>query len=301
LELLTTPKYRALYTPYTLFRLADNTGFIGVIALCILNAFEGNGQGFRDFNDKELALFSAIGLNIFYNTMLQTHKFWGLQRYSFYLGLLFFCSYFALVFWNNAGGGYDDGELKLVLTVLSLTLFFFLGEACIDVAIDAELHNDCLRLQEMKVLDASQELDSKDPLLIQRGAGSWISRYLDVGNTVVFPNDVTYGGSMFAWGIYSVFAKDVWSKSRVPFWVTVLLCAGPNVVVYAGATIGAFFSKTILMVSVILWSALGVVLGCLVLYFCVCTRCTEKHDKRYDEEVNEGGRCKQLIRELTHF
>lgn len=141
LNLLTTPKYRAMSAMYIIFRLLDNITLLSIIVLSIING------GLTTPTPANLALFSAIGLEVFYDVMLQTNKYWILERLSIYIGIVLYGLYTGIVAWKNSHGDYKPDDLEIAIAVLITRFAAFFFEECVDIAIDGELHNDLLKLQ----------------------------------------------------------------------------------------------------------------------------------------------------------
>jgi hypothetical protein len=131
LTLLTTPKYRVLNGLYFAFRMMDNTAFLAIIVLSIMH------QTWAQLTPAQLALFGTIGLELFYDVMHETSKFWFLHRLSLYIGLVLYFVYFALCV--------NIGPPPEIFVVLTARFVVFVFEEWLDIAIDMEIHNDLLR------------------------------------------------------------------------------------------------------------------------------------------------------------
>merc|ERR1712032_1064045 len=81
LSMQTTPKYRILNTLYFAFRLADDLLLLTIIVMTLLN----NGR-LTWPTHKDLSVFAAVGVELFYGVMKYTTKFWILDRLSLYIG-----------------------------------------------------------------------------------------------------------------------------------------------------------------------------------------------------------------------
>lgn len=178
LSILTTPKYRAMSSMYLIFRLLDNLTFLLIIVLSLMKL------EFKFPTLAELALFSAIGIEIFYDIMLYTHKYWILNRLSVYIGLVLYMAYAGIIFWKKNSGAYNEEQLQLVVVVLSIRFVVFVLEELVDIAIDGELHNDLLKLHKKNVQpeiaadpdnDTVQQnqIDVRSPLLSKGPKETW--------------------------------------------------------------------------------------------------------------------------------
>jgi len=155
LNILTTPKFRALSALYINFRLIDNLVLVLIIVLSIIHGTVTSPTP-RDF-----ALFSAIGLELFYDVMLTTNKYWVLQRLSFYIGIVLYAVYFGLVIWKMQNREYDESayDSTTIISVLSIRLSAFVFEEAVDVAIDCSLHNELVHLQNARNVRRSTGTD----------------------------------------------------------------------------------------------------------------------------------------------
>jgi hypothetical protein len=179
LRILTTPKFRLYQTMYVVFRILDNTALLAIIVLSIMNGtLEEAYQGWGG----QIVLVCAVGIEIFYDVMLNTNKFWALQRLSFWIGVLLFMVYFVVVLTMKHTGKYDNPEVyMLVLGILSFRFAAYLLEEAVDVAIDYCIHNT--------LVDAAQ-----NRLASQTGE-----------NGLIISPDILYEGSFFAWSRKSVY------------------------------------------------------------------------------------------------
>lgn len=146
LNLLTTPKFRAMSAMYIIFRLMDNVFFLGIIVLTI-----SNGR-FTTLSKADYSVISAIGLEVFYDIMLQTNKYWILERLSIYIGLVLYCIYVGIVWYKHSHGDYSPHEFHLVELFILIRFIAFVLEESVDIAIDMELHDNLLQLQQIKDL-----------------------------------------------------------------------------------------------------------------------------------------------------
>jgi len=253
LNLLTTPKFRAMSFMYIFFRLLDNISLLAIIVLSIIK-----GKLITDPSPATLALLSTLGLELFYDVMLQTSKYWILERLSIYIGIVLYGVYGAIIKAKQINGDLKGDDLWTVVGILLIKLGSFLLEEFVDIAIDGQLHNELLRLDHDKVgllklykdaekqvtVDKTEEkkpdayivpLDDGTQLgktsLLQRESPklSGIWKYMTEVKTTMAP-DIKYRGSFFAWSVRSVFNKNVWGTTRFPNWLSVLLCAIPGFV-----------------------------------------------------------------------
>jgi hypothetical protein len=294
LDLLTTPKYRAMSAMYIIFRLLDNISLLLIFVLSIMN------NGFTIPTSAEWALFSAIGLEVFYDVMLYTHKYWTLQRLSIHIGIVLYCVYAVIVAWKHSNGDYTPNELHTVIVVLSIRFFTFIIEECVDIAIDGELHNDLLKLQNRKDQETKdqetrehQETREDPERNVEQNeidTSSLLSRskfksYMDVSNAVKMPQDVDYKGSFFAWGSKSVFTREVWTKDQFPRWLVYILCFLPFIV--------AFIILVLFIILCLVASLIPVILAYVLAAICHWT-CDRKILKKKVKSSN-------FFKELTHF
>jgi len=211
LNLLTTAKYRAMSAMYIIFRLLDNISFISLIVLTILN------KALTLPSAANISLLTTIGLEVFYDVMLQTNKYWILERLSFYIGIILYTVYTGIVIWKNSRGDYSQYDLEIVEGVLGARFIAFLLEEFVDIAIDGELHNDLSKLQKIKEDPVTEkkvivkieeentseteaiehEVENKNKKVIYSGSIIELKKYMDVSNFVAMPNSVNYYGSFF--------------------------------------------------------------------------------------------------------
>lgn len=86
----------------------------------------------------QIAVFSAIGVELFYDVLLFTSKFWFLERLSPYVGLGLYMLYFTIL--------YILQSPLYVWCVLWVRLAAFVIEESVDIAIDLEMHNDLIHI-----------------------------------------------------------------------------------------------------------------------------------------------------------
>jgi len=230
LNLLTTPKYRSLSAMYMAFRLMDNLSFLSIIVLSIING------ALTQPTEANLALFSAIGLELFYNVILQTTKYWILERLSIYIGIVLYIIYGFVIALKNMNGEYTPEDLQLVIGILGARFISFIFEEFVDIALDGALHNDLLILQKeadktrqdktdkglyqiIEIGDEEAEAqnrgeDENQPCIQKQSMWDMVKNYFDVSLIVKMPPDVQYVGSFFAWSPYSVFNENVWNKKK---------------------------------------------------------------------------------------
>jgi hypothetical protein len=173
LSILATTEFRCYQATYTLFRILDNTALLAIIVLSIMSgtlreAYEGWTS--------QIVLVCAVGIEIFYDVMLNTNKYWCLQRLSIYIGLFLFAVYFAVVASMRHSHYYQlnqDG-VKLVFVILCLRLLTFLLEEFVDYGIDCALHNALTDIFGNNKREMS------------------------------IPTSTVYEGSFFAWGFYTM-------------------------------------------------------------------------------------------------
>lgn len=247
LNLLTTPKYRIMSSMYIIFRLLDNTGLVLLIILSIMK------WQLTIPSSAQMVLVSALGLEVVYDVMLFTHKFWILQRLSLFIGLSMYIFYAGLIYWNFSIGAYTSNDLQIVCYAVLVRFCAFLFEEFVDIAIDGQLHNDLLKLKNPKIdvqnNEEQQDMQNSEeqPVLqnnelqpiVQNNEDEpnascccsnfkkYIKSYIDVSNSVMMPRNVHYEGSFFAWSPYSVFNENVWSNKQFPRPLIIFLCLIP--------------------------------------------------------------------------
>jgi hypothetical protein len=256
LNLLTTAKYRAMGFLYTGFHLANNSTFALIIVLSVRNNF------FTVPTKGDIALLVVIGAELLYDVLSFTHQYWILQRLQIYVGLVLYVIYFTLL---HLIGKTPKVQAKLHVTepdintafwVLCIRFAAFILEILVDIAIDAALHNDLLRLcreEDSLTVENGERLNGAHACDVEKQAvfshtctdddevdegkqmiSTWshLKEYMQLGsrNSVEIPPGIKYIGSIFAWGPYSVFNLNVW-KSK-PFSKIFLfgLCTFPLVI-----------------------------------------------------------------------
>jgi len=237
LSLLTTAKFRIMGFLYSGYHLVDNTLFLLIIIMSILN------NGLRLPTDSETALFAAIGLEGFYDVMLFTHRYWILQRLSIYIGCVLYIAYFTIVGLTSTYGDIIKDYHELVWIVLGVRFGAFILEELVDIAIDIELHNDLVKLNLEKIQKGNEGQNTAGGNVVENGGVtndvqtlirserylSRVRKYLNVSTAVVLPPDVEYIGSMFAWGQQSVFDRNVWKEDKFSRMYSIALCLFPSI------------------------------------------------------------------------
>lgn len=146
LRLQASLKYRLLDSLFLSFRLTDNLMLLTMIVLTVLK------HGKFTYPDRnQIAVYSAIGVELFYDVLLMTSKFWFLERRSPYVGLgdlkpdleystklVLYLMYFTIV--------YILKSPLYVWYVLLIRLAAFLSEESVDIAMDLEMHNDLIHI-----------------------------------------------------------------------------------------------------------------------------------------------------------
>mmetsp|Transcript_19958 Transcript_19958/g.40593 ORF Transcript_19958/g.40593 Transcript_19958/m.40593 type:complete len:408 (-) Transcript_19958:364-1587(-) len=185
LRFQTSPKYRLLNALFLSFRLTDNLMLLTVAVLTVMH------HGHITVPDKsQIAVYSAIGVELFYDVLLLTSKFWFLERLSPYIGIglyVMYCSIVAAI-----------GSPLYIWVVLGIRFAAFVIEESVDIAIDIEMHNDLLLL-------CDEWPDNEEELA-----------YTDVRRSLLdFPYWPTSGflvGSGSAWLPQSAFADETYSR-----------------------------------------------------------------------------------------
>jgi hypothetical protein len=146
LHMLTSPKYRLLNSMYVAFSLLDNAFLLTIIVLNILGFAQGEysvtGALSRETAYK-VPVAVMIILELFYDLMHNTTKFWIFQRLSIYITICFYVMYYAAVGFLGPSAEYD---IVLLQTLITLRLIAFALETLVDVCIDMNIHNDLILL-----------------------------------------------------------------------------------------------------------------------------------------------------------
>merc|ERR550532_2076361 len=87
-------------------------------------------------SQRQVAVYSAIGVELFYDVLLITSKFWFLERLCPYVGLGLYGMYFTIAAVIHCP--------FYIWVVLLIRLAAFVLEESVDIAIDLEMHNDML-------------------------------------------------------------------------------------------------------------------------------------------------------------
>merc|ERR1712110_272766 len=85
-----------------------------------------------------ISIYSAIGVELFYDVLLMTSKFWFLERLTPYIGLGLYGMYFTIMHFICSP--------LYIWIVVAIRLGAFLLEETVDIAIDMEMHNGMLRI-----------------------------------------------------------------------------------------------------------------------------------------------------------
>jgi hypothetical protein len=292
LDLLTTAKYRAMSAMYLIFRLLDNSSLLLIFILSIID-IDDLQKSFIPASD-DIALLSTIGLEVFYDVMLYTHKYWILQRLSIHIGFVLYIFYPLIVVWKSSNGDYKPHELQNVIIALSVRFSAFIFEECVDIAIDGVLNNDLLKLQnqsdqEVRVDPERDVEQNEDQPLLEKITSlfSWskFKKFMDVSNDFEMPQNVDYVGSFFAWSPKSVFTRDVWGRNQFPFWLICILCFVPFIV----AVILLFFIIVLCLLAFSIPVTLAYVFAAI------------RHRTCKWRILEEKVRSSNFWKELTHF
>jgi len=292
---------QALSAMYLIFRLLDNIIFLAIIVLSIWNSKLTNPT------PEQLSLFSAIGLEIFYDIMLQTNKYWFLHRLSIYIAIVLYGIYTYVIIIN-----YSGEDLQLIARILGARFIAFFFEECVDIAIDGELHNDLLRLQKEKPKLASS---TSTDVISSFGVGAsesalngdtsvafisgkektwfdktWLGEKLAIN--LVLPANMEYYGSFFAWSPASVLTEEegIWeTENNFPRWVQILLCFFPALL----TTCLAFILLLVCAVAAVI--PVLIVWTILVLAYCTCS------GKKIKENLKNSVKLQNFWAELKNF
>jgi len=221
---------------------------------------------------RDVALFSTFGLELFYDVMLTTNKYWILQRLSFFIGIVMYGVYFIIVHVKIGNGDYAGQEFDAqeVIAVLSVRLAAFIFEEAVDVAIDCAIHNELVRLQRERDRLANGPKGCCACCAVccaAIGQCCCFKLVTYLGSTdVSLPSNVTYKGSLFAWGPTSVFNEHAFDDGLDPipeiwFWI---FCAIPLIPTVILLVLLALLCGTAFLLLLIV---LAPVLMCLRCYY----------------------------------
>lgn len=216
LTLLTVPKYRILSSLYFVFRLLDNTALLAVVVLSIING------SFTQPTAASLLLFGVVGVELFYDVLLQVSQLWIMRRLNLWFGIVLFGAYFAIAGWEHAeyDEEFPDKDYHAVIYILVARLGLFLIEESLDYAIDVELDHD---LRDFSDSSTQDRADGSIACLwccccwpcLSVGNQEAVAAYLDpnecrgqIGNEATFK----YVGSFSAWWSYSVYTRANFSS-----------------------------------------------------------------------------------------
>jgi hypothetical protein len=148
-NILTSTRFRVLAFMYLFFRLFDDTAFVGIIVASIYNA------KLATLTPNDLALFSMIGLEVFYDVLSSVNKYWILSRVNFYIGIVLYCFYFGLVCHLEM----DPRKFDMIMLILSFRLLCFLIGIGIDIYIDINVHDVLFSAQTCR--DENSDVEQK--------------------------------------------------------------------------------------------------------------------------------------------
>mmetsp|Transcript_76427 Transcript_76427/g.216084 ORF Transcript_76427/g.216084 Transcript_76427/m.216084 type:complete len:369 (+) Transcript_76427:98-1204(+) len=193
LRFQTSPKYRILNALFLSFRLVDNVMLLTVFVLTLMN-----GGHFRMVvfpSNAQISVYSVIGVELFYDVLLMTSKFWFLERLSPFVGVALYAMYFTVMALIRSP--------YYVWVVVLIRLAAFVIEESVDIAIDLEMHNDLLLVCDAWPHDPDE------------------LRYTDIRRSLLdFPHWPTrdfFQGSGSAWLPKSAFSLDSYKRERFPW------------------------------------------------------------------------------------
>ncbi len=143
LNILMTPGFRLLSFVYIVFRLLDNSTLIVIIISMILYGT------FSMPSSTDVALLGTIGLEVFYDIMLNVNKYWSLQVLSLIIGLLLYIIYYSILLIKHDRQELNEDQYHFILYAITFRLVAFLFEETVDIAVDCCLHNTLLYIQSM--------------------------------------------------------------------------------------------------------------------------------------------------------
>ena len=156
LNILASAKIRSVSMLYIVFRLLDNTALIVIIVLSLLNGILSFPSG------SDYALITAIGVEGFYDVMVNLNKYWILQRLSFNIGIALFVVYFSIVYRKHVTGEIEYSDSVLIFWVLVARLVAFILEEMIDVGVDFLVHDMLVDIQELMKANPAQAANATD-------------------------------------------------------------------------------------------------------------------------------------------
>eukprot|EP00026_Physarum_polycephalum_P011729 Phypoly_transcript_11970.p1 GENE.Phypoly_transcript_11970~~Phypoly_transcript_11970.p1 ORF type:complete len:354 (+),score=15.03 Phypoly_transcript_11970:73-1134(+) len=284
LNMLTTPKYRAMSAMYMLFHILDSVLFLSIIVLCLFT----DRTLSPNLGRVSICIYIAIGMEIFYDMMLNINRYWLLQRLSIHIGLTLYAIYATLVFTAISLVDKNDTKqlenLNIIKDILLVRFISFVMEECVDVAIDFSLHNDLVRLYDKNRRTVEQELNLETQRLLREPGR--LTSFTNVVNFISLPEELgrQYNGSCFAWSTASVFTKGIWRKQEVSqFWI-ILLCLLPGLI-------------TVLLVSMLLLiclfaSIIPIMFAFIIRFLALC--CSDARGKKRSA-------FRSYWREMTYF
>jgi len=166
-NLLTMPKYRALFGLYSLFKITDYLIFIVFLFTTVEVVFGDLAAA----SYKLIILLAVIGIELFYDVMGTLTKLWFIERLKFFIAIALYIVYTILFVANEVS------LWKWIL--LAIRFGAFILELILDIAIDMEIHNDIMeenssydflrvyRTTKLKEIGANHYLGSHSSLLFE--------------------------------------------------------------------------------------------------------------------------------------
>lgn len=276
LWMLTTPKYRAMKVVYILFRFLDNGIFILIIVTTITK-FE-----LRWPTDDEMVLYGALFIESWYDIMVYTELYWNLQRLRVHIGVILYALYAVSILLRNGVPGLDDKmrekyqqETAVIWWVVGLRFFSFVFECLADTGIDMVAHNDLLKLNLNEMVAEISESCCVLPDWLQKTR-------VDIRELCKLPQDYVYVGSIFVWGMGSVYTEKVWEANRIHQGWIVACFALPGIVS-----------------GLVLLLVLGLYYICKIISFLFCWGYTKLCTKSGTDKKNSN--WNNWCKELTDF
>jgi len=129
---------------YFVFRLFDNSALVAIIVISLYNGILSSPTA------ADLALITAVGIESFYDIMINVNKYWVLHRLSFYIGIVLYVIYFSIVSYQFHHDEISSHQFNVIMGVLAFRLAAFLLEELTDIGIEFCIHNLLLDSERIK-------------------------------------------------------------------------------------------------------------------------------------------------------
>jgi len=139
-NLLTTPKYRGIFSLYGLFKVIDYAVLLYFVYVLVSTAFEDG------IEDKTIPLYLLISLEVFYDVMESTTKLWPMERLKFFTSVAFYLLYLSQFIYLFL----PLMDYWLYWMLLGVRFLAYVLDLGIDITLDTEIHNDIMGHPVMK-------------------------------------------------------------------------------------------------------------------------------------------------------